>query len=342
MLRPLLPVLALGLLPAFLAAQEPTFTVRGIVRDAAGAPVPGAEVVIGGRTARTSAAGLFEVAGLVAGLHEVLIRKIGYTPVHARVVVTAAWTDELAYVISEAVARLPEVTVEGRRSGIYGTVGDTGLRPLPGVRVQVMGSRGGEVLTDSLGRFAFPEASGGQYFVRVAHPGYAEQRMLVELKSGEGRELALQLSEGRSVMSRATDVAVRDLRTRLAFGLSQDRASAMELARRGPVMLCDLPRVRVFANHPPPKTVIINGTTIIPDDGFEMLPMLCSWQAHDLELVEFGTHVCNDVTRTIPDLLGVVCLNRPRAVQRSLSRAAPIVTRNARFNGPYLVIWERP
>lgn len=342
MLRPLLPVLAWGLLPVFLAAQEPTFTVRGIVRDVGGAPIPGAEVTIGGRTTQTSREGRFQVAGLAAGLHEVVIRRIGYTPVQARVIVTAALTDELEYVMAEAVARLPEVAVEGRRPGIYGTVGDTELRALAGVRVQVMGSRGGEMLTDSLGRFAFPEASGGQYFVRVAHPGYAEQRMLVELKPGEGRELALQLSEGRSVMSRATDVAVRDLRSRLAFGLSQDRAGAEELARRGPVMLCDLPRVRVFANHPPPKTVIINGTTIIPDDGFDLLPMLCSWQAQDLELVEYGTHVCNDLTRTIPDLLGVQCLGRPRPVTRSLSGAAAIQGRGNRFLGPYLVIWERP
>lgn len=341
-MRPLIAgLLVLHLLPAAASAQQPTVSVRGIVRDSAGAPVPAAEVVMDGRTILTAADGRFVVERVAPGLYPIIIRKVGYAPIRAQVIVNAGVVAELEYQLEGEVVRLPTVEVEGRRTGIYGAVGDTGLRAVPGARVQVMGARGGEMQTDSLGRFDFPEANRGQYLLRIAHPDFAELRMLVEPARGEGRELAIILRPGRTLMSVASDVAVRDLRSRLAMGLAHERAGAEELERRGPVLLCDLPRVRVFARDPRPKTVIINGTNIIAEDGFDLLPALCAWQANELELVEFGSHVCNDVTQTIPALLGVQCLGRERMVQRSLSGSRAIGTSGVRFNGPYLVIWER-
>ncbi|MFN2317652.1 MAG: carboxypeptidase-like regulatory domain-containing protein [Gemmatimonadales bacterium] len=341
MLRLLICLTVLGLVPGLVTAQQPTLAIRGIVRDAGGAPVAAAEVVVAGRTILTSTDGRFVLEGLSSGLYPLIIRKVGYAPIRAQVILTVNSVGELEYQLEEEVVRLPTVEVEGRRTGIYGSVGDTALRAAPGVRVQVMGARGGEMVTDSLGRFDFPEANRGQYLVRIIHPDYAEHRMLVELKPGEGRDLAIMLRPGRNLMSVASDVAVRDLRSRLAMGLSHERAGAEELERRGPILLCDLPRVRAFARDPRPKTVIINGTNVLADDGFDLLPMLCAWQANELELVEFGTHVCNDVTRTIPALLGIQCLGRERMVPRSLTGSGAIRTSGARYNGPYLVIWER-
>lgn len=334
-------LLLLSILPDAASAQQPTVSVRGIVRDNAGAPVPAAEVVMVGRTILTATDGRFVVDGIAPGLYPIIIRKVGYAPIRAQVIVNAGMIAELEYQLQDEVVRLPTVEVEGRRTGIYGAVGDTALRPLAGVRVQAMGARGGEMLTDSLGRFDFPEVNRGQYFLRLAHPDFAELRMLVEPPRGGGRELAIMLRPGRALMSVASDVAVRDLRSRLALGLAHERAGAEELERRGPVLLCDMPRVRAFARDPRPKTVIINGTNIIAEDGFDLLPALCAWQANELELVEFGSHVCNDVTKTIPALLGVQCPFRERMVPRSLTGSRAVNTGGERFKGPYLVIWER-
>ncbi len=341
-MRLLIAVLfVLHLLPAAASAQQPAVSVRGIVRDNAGTAVPAAEVLMAGRTILTAADGRFVVERIAPGLYPIIIRKVGYAPIRAQVIVNAGVVAELEYQMEDEVVRLPTVEVEGRRTGIYGAVGDTGLSALPGVRVQVMGARGGEMLTDSLGRFDFPEANRGQYLLRLAHPDFAELRMLVEPPPDGGRELSIILRPGRNLMSIASDHAVRDLRSRLAMGLAHDRAGAEELERRGPVLLCDMPRVRVFARDPRPKTVIVNGTNIIADDGFDLLPALCAWQANELELVEFGSHVCNDVTRTIPDLLGVQCPFRERMVPRSLTGSRAVNTGGERFKGPYLVIWER-
>jgi hypothetical protein len=47
---------------------------------------------------------------------------------------------------------LPSVSVTGRRTGIYGVVGDTSFGTVAGARVTVLGFRSSSVLTDSAGR----------------------------------------------------------------------------------------------------------------------------------------------------------------------------------------------
>lgn len=335
-------VCSAALAPTGAAAQGGPPSVQGIVRDASGTPVPGAEVIIGGRTTTTSSEGRFAVDGLAPGPYALVIRKVGFAPVRAQVRVVARQTIELEYQMTEEAARLPTVVVEVVRPGIYGTVGDRALRALPGVRVQVAGPRGGVALTDSLGRFAFPEANRGQYMVRVTHPAYAEQRMVVELHPGEGKELALQLVPGRSVQTMIADRAVEGLGTRLTFGLSQYRMSADLLARRGSVALCDLPDLRTAASDPR-AVLIVNGTDVIPSQGFELRTMLCAWRADEVELVEFGPSICSDVTGTLGAAVGVICMGRgTRNVPRSISGARPIGG-GLRLTGgePYVVVWER-
>lgn len=337
-----LGLLVTAILASNAAAQQPAPTIRGIVRDTAGLPVPAAEVIIGGQTVLTSDQGRFAVNGLAPGLYPLIIRKVGYAPVRAQVIVSSALTAELEYQMEEEAARLPTVVVDAVRPGIYGTVGDTALRALPGVRVQVAGPRGGVALTDSLGRFAFPEANQGQYMVRVTHPAFAEQRMVVELNPGAGKELALQLVPGRSLQTIIADRAVEDLGARLTFGLPQYRMGADLLARRGPVALCDLPDVRAAAADPR-AVLIVNGTDVIRSQGFHLRTMLCAWRADEVELVEFGPSICSDVTRTLGAAVGVVCMGSGgRNVPRSISGARPIGG-GLRLTGgePYVVVWER-
>lgn len=55
--------------------------IRGSVIDAANArPVGGALVSIGSRTIVTDSAGVFQITGLGAGAHQVMARRLGYTP----------------------------------------------------------------------------------------------------------------------------------------------------------------------------------------------------------------------------------------------------------------------
>lgn len=67
-------LLLLIILPDAASAQQTTVSVRGIVRDNAGAPVPGAEAVMDGWTILTAADGRFVVDGIAPGLHPITIR----------------------------------------------------------------------------------------------------------------------------------------------------------------------------------------------------------------------------------------------------------------------------
>lgn len=333
-MRPaLLAILLTSTLAASAAAQD-VMSIRGVVRESTGAPVAGAEVMIGGQTTMTSPAGRFVVTNLPTGPHLLVIRKVGYAPVRAQVIVTPALTAELEYQMEEEAARLPTVSVEAVRPGIYGTVGDTALRPLAGVRIQVLGPRGGDALTDSLGQFAFPQADRGQYMVRVTHPEFTERRMAVALAGG-GRELAFILSPGRGISTRLADQAVADLGRRLTLNTRWDRVGPEHLERRGTVRLCDMPPVQGVSRGG--GTLIINGVTVITTH--DLRAVLCMWRADEVDLVEFGTNPCRDLTGTLRDVAGLTCRGwASRTVPRSIMSGG---TGGQRRDQPFVAIWER-
>lgn len=215
-----------------LAAQDYA-SITGTVRDTARAALPEAEVLLAGRRTLTTPQGTFRLDSVPLGTHLITIRRVGYVALRSRLVVRrGSWHYD--YVLQPPTTILPALTVEARRTGIYGTVGDTGLRPLARVRIQVAGRGGGETMTDSLGRFAFPQAGEGQYAVRTEYPGHAEERLFVELKRGEGVELAFRLRPSRAVVSRAEAVAVHDLGRRLVRNLRNDRLCRAAGALRVP------------------------------------------------------------------------------------------------------------
>jgi hypothetical protein len=265
-----------------LAAQQPRQTVRGVVRDTAGAPLPGADVVLGARKAVTNALGVFRIDTMPVGQFALTIRMVGYEPVRSVVAVVAAEPTELEYLMVPTPFLLDPVIVEGRRTGIWGVVGDTSYRAARGATVQVLGTRGGTTLTDSMGRFGFPEADRGPYMVRVTMPGYAERLFLVELGRGEGRELAVMLTPGRPPGNRA-EWALASLEETLVWGQPRLRLTRSELARYGSLALCDLPRIaQLDGRTGRDLTVILNGTTIVRTFS------LCSWRIDEIDLIQFG------------------------------------------------------
>jgi hypothetical protein len=309
-------------------------TITGTVRDTAGAGVAEAEVLLAGRRVLSTPQGTFRLDSVPLGAHLITVRRPGFIALRSRMVVRrGSW--DYDYVLQPAASVLPTLTVEARRTGIYGTVGDSGLRPLPGVKVQLAGKGGGETITDSSGRFAFSGAGEGQYAVRTDYPGHAPEQLFVELKRGEGVELAFRLRHSRKVVSRAEQVAIHDLGRRLVMNLRNDRLSTGQLERYGSLGLCDLTGIVGKLRLPPEGTItiIVNGSHVM-----EGMPVraLCAWQAGEVELVEFGENVCRDVTRTLVDLLQVWCT---RFNERARTARGRLGTQKAGM--PFVVIWER-
>jgi hypothetical protein len=324
------PVIGLLLGAAGALAGQDAGTVTGTVRDSAGGALAGAEVLLAERRLLTTAQGSFRFDSIPVGPHLITIRLVGYTAVRARITVrTGSW--HYNYVLHPAIPVLPTLVVEARRTGIYGTVGDTGVRPLGGVRVQLAGRGGGEVLTDSGGRFAFAGARDGQYVLRIAHPGFAEERRFIELRRGEGAEYAIRLRPSRRLLSQDDEVAVQELGRRLVANLRSDRLGSGEMERYGTLGLCAVPRIAARVRGlKDDLTIILNGTVVLT---LMSVRDLCSWQAAEVELVEFGETVCRDVTRSLADLLNVWC-RRSNERGEGMSRLGP-------QGGAFVVIWEK-
>ncbi len=325
-------------LPGSIAAQ----TVTGIVRDPANKPLPGAEVIIENRSARADTAGRFRLDKLTPGMHPVVVRLIGYWPLRSQVVVSAREPTEIEFVLHAEPFNLPSVEVTASRTGIYGTVGDAGSRPLPGARVEVAGTNGGEMLADSAGRFAFSRADHGSYMVRITLPGYAEWRRMFEMQRGTGIELGVRMAVGPPRISRFEDEAIANLGRRLAINDPTERMTPSQLAQYESEGLCDVNRITQFIGRDPAATVtlIVNGYRVI-----EEFPVraLCLYRANEVDLVEFGSSVCRDLTRTFADLLNTWCSGIPpkagprRAVRSMVGGGQPV----QKGGGGFVAIWEK-
>lgn len=179
--------------------------------------------------------------------------------------------------------------------------------------------------------------------VRTVHPGYAEERLFLEVKKREGMELAIRLRPSREFASRADEVAVEELGHRLVANLPRDRLNGSELKRYGSLGLCDVFRIAARVRRPEDSlTIIVNGTTVLEKRSVRDL---CSWQAEEVELVEFGEDICRDVTRTLVDMLNVWCYNfggaRRDFGDGSIRPGEGGRIRTQRQSGPFVVIWER-
>lgn len=316
-------------------------SIRGTVRDTAGTPLEGAELLFGNRSVSTNGQGAYRIDSLRIGNVFLTVRFAGYVPIRATIRIEATRPNDLSFVLTRAPFLLPPIVTEVRRTGIYGAVGDTFQRPLQGVRVQVAGVNGGVKFTDSLGAFAFPAADRGAYLVRMTYPGFGERRFPVELNPGEGRQIVAVLSPSRVSATREDDQVFDDLRRRLAFGLRRNFLTPDELTRYGSQGLCEIPRIYAMVGRfSTTTTVLLNGTTTLYNFP---VSSLCAWRADDISLVEFGADICADVTGTIAQGLSAPawCSGRTRNVPRSIGGGSSGRSRAQPSGTSYLIIWEK-
>lgn len=264
-----------------LSAQPALGIVTGRVRQAGleDRPVSYASILFGRREISSDSAGLFRLDSLPAGEHIIRVRAIGFVPLTTRVTVQAGQT-ALEFVLSPAPVILPTVEVQGTRKGLYGQVTGPNLAPLPGATVSVFGFRGGEILTDSLGRFAFASAHGGAYLVQVSHPDFPSRTLTLEVPKNEGRELGFHLTPGARVGVVAGEAAALwELGRRLSLSFRETRMMPAELQRFGDMRLCDVPKIQARAGTP--TTVILNGVMVLREVS------LCAWRMDEVALLEF-------------------------------------------------------
>ncbi len=310
-----------------LAGQAAPGTVRGVVADTAGGPLEGVDVVVGGRTTRTNARGVFQLDSVPSGGQVLVARFPGHTPARIPITVSSGNPVELFVRLFPSAYFLPEIVVQAGRTGIYGEVVDAGLTPVSGAKVQILGAGGKEFLTDSTGTFSLPTIRSGVYLVRATARGFGEQRSLVEVRRGEGRRVRFRLLLSRSSPTRADDAALEDLGQRLATGIGSERLTSQQLERYESLGLCDLPSIRERLRRNPSKTtnLILNGTWVIRE--FDVTS-LCAWRANEVDLVEFGPEYCWEVSMTIAYLISQLAPRCPFG-----RRPVP--------GHSYVILWEK-
>lgn len=256
--------------------------VVGTVVDPGNTPIAGADVLLGSRKATTGIDGTFRIDSIKPGSYALTVRAIGFWPQRARINFQPPFRP-VRIILRPGATLLPEIVVEGRRTGIFGTVGDPKTGGRIGAKVEVVGHRGGITLTDSAGAFSFPKADRGDYLIVVSLEGYQQRRLSLRIDDGKGRELAIHMypgTEGRP--SSMESWAFEALRTRLTNWPRQSRMTSADFAKfDGVESICDVARIQMEDSRRP--TVVLNGTLTLQSWS------LCDFMADEIELIEFGS-----------------------------------------------------
>lgn len=100
-------------------------TVRGVVLDSAGAPVPGAHVALATRPEAvvTDSAGAFTLEGQPSGTQSLIVRRLGYLPAQLTLHLTRRAPREVVVSLRRFVPTLEAVMIEARRNFALDQVG---------------------------------------------------------------------------------------------------------------------------------------------------------------------------------------------------------------------------
>lgn len=116
---PRVTVLLSTLVVSSLQAQAPTASITGLVLDAEGRPIPGAEIFVGrsDKPLTTNQQGRFRIVPAPTGRFWIAARKIGFAPVRGSVTVSGGETQAIELIMDPLPVTLPEIKVV-ERSGM--------------------------------------------------------------------------------------------------------------------------------------------------------------------------------------------------------------------------------
>jgi len=118
-------ILLVILLAACTSTPNQPATVRGIVTDRSGAPLPGVTVTLGTKTTITDAQGVYEFRGVAPGTHPLIVQLLGFNRESVRIRVVDAKMLRLKTILNSSVSESITVTAQaplGTEGGIVGGV----------------------------------------------------------------------------------------------------------------------------------------------------------------------------------------------------------------------------
>ena len=176
-----------------------TGTLNGVVRDAAGRPVPFALVQVPGvGMARTNAQGQYSFVNVPVGTYQLTVRQSGMKPKSAQVTVAAQTSAEsrTQFARADTIARSPQSLIQvSARTVLRGTVLDSQTHPLGGAKISVIQSETAvSVISAPSGTYELRNLKPGSYTVSVYKVGYQVANQAVTLKAAATEQRNFQLS----------------------------------------------------------------------------------------------------------------------------------------------------
>jgi hypothetical protein len=178
-------------------------TIKGIVRDHQGKPVPRALVMVKGLgMARTDSHGRYMFVNVPQGEYQVMVRKGAATVQNERVRVAAKKVVENKTIYKGTLLAAPAfgrqaVLVRSAGATLKGTISNKYRQPLPGTKVTAVTSGGAmSVFSDAKGSYAFKNMKQGTYRLLANKAGYQETSVNVSLwgSKSEIRDFMLEKS----------------------------------------------------------------------------------------------------------------------------------------------------
>jgi protocatechuate 3,4-dioxygenase beta subunit len=176
-----------------------TGTLKGVVRDATGRPVPFALVQVPGvGMARTNAQGQYSFVNAPVGIHQLTVRQSGMKPKSAQVAVAAQISTEsrTQFAPADTIARSRQSLIQvSARTVLRGTVLDNQTHPLAGAKISVIQAETTvSVLTAPTGTYELRNLKPGFYIVSVYKVGYRVASQTVTLKAAATEQRNFQLN----------------------------------------------------------------------------------------------------------------------------------------------------
>ncbi|MBI5711112.1 MAG: carboxypeptidase regulatory-like domain-containing protein [Candidatus Eisenbacteria bacterium] len=218
---------------AFAPALRDGGTLRGVVRDAQGHPLPHALVRLDGRVAaRTDARGAYTFTRVPAGDHQLAVQRSGLKLRSQRVRVEAHRRNEslVRYAAADAAPRrMAHVVVRGAGTLLSGVIRDREGRALAAARVSAVpvaaAARAAAVRSRGDGRYSLRDLRPGNYRVLVTRTGYAPARQGIALRAGHPEKRDFRLEPSGSQLVRALTSTRRTSAAR--SGTATPRAGAV-------------------------------------------------------------------------------------------------------------------
>lgn len=177
-----------------------TGTLRGVVRDAGGAPLARALVSLKGiAMARTDSQGKYVFMNVPSGTHQVTVQRSGLESKAGRVQVAAKRSSEAKFRLAPNGQNTREtdgsqILARGAGASLHGAILDNLMRPVAGAKITIIQSESAVSVMSGLdGGYEFRNIKPGMYRTMVSKLGYggASQYIVARVSGSESRDFQL-------------------------------------------------------------------------------------------------------------------------------------------------------